>query len=140
MTLAVAGLWELGHNVPLSEADLWTMVVRDFKVDEWHMAPVTGIANRRVQEHGDAKEMVDALRARFGLVFVTEDAQCELRHFVHPRGDACYVVGKCNYSPFLNLKIINDWAVRLDTPANDALLWPHQCLATVLWHRWSTWQ
>jgi hypothetical protein len=140
VTLAVAGLWELGHNVPYSEASLWEMVVRDYQVDQWHMAPVTGIANEVVVEWPTPAAMVEALRQKYSLVFITEQAHCELRQFAHPREDVCYVLGKCNYSPFVQLQHGEDWSVRLGTPANDALLWPHQCLATVLWHRWSQWQ
>lgn len=137
--IAVAGLWELGHNVPLQEAYLWEMVVRDFMVDEWHMSPVTGIDKPRVTEWADADEMLCSLRDRFDLVFVTEGDHLELGEFNHPQ-DACYVFGKCNWSPFMALAVPgSDWALRIKTPADKALLWPHQCAATVLWHRGQQW-
>jgi hypothetical protein len=141
VTVCVAGLWELGHNVPLSEAVLWRMVVRDFEVDEWYMHPVTGIADRRVVEWASAEEMFDHLRQRYQLVFVTEDSNTlELQHYEHPE-NACYVFGKCNWSPFLGLAVVGeDDALHLATGANLGLLWPHQCAAVVLWHRRLQWQ
>lgn len=134
MTVAIAGLWELGHNAPISEAHLWEMVIRDFMVDEWHMSPVTGIEETLVEEWQDAAQMIKAMRELMPLVFVTESAATELADFKHPT-DACYVFGKCNWSPFINLKSGDDLAVRVDTPADKGLLWPHQCATAVLWHR-----
>jgi len=139
MTVAVAGLWELGHNVPLQEACLWEMVVRDFMVDEWHMSPVTGIDQPRVTEWADAGAMLEALRRQHHLVFVTEGAPCYLSEFKHPE-NACYVFGKCNWSPFTSFAEPGDLSLCIETPAGDGLLWPHQCAATALWHRGRQWQ
>jgi hypothetical protein len=124
---------------PLTEADLWFFPVRDFEVDEWHMAPVSGIEHRLIQEWKGPEEMVDELRKRFELVFVTEDAGDELRNFSHPE-NACYVFGKANYSPFMNLRTAGDHAIKLKTSKDKALLWPHQCMVTVLWHRGLRWR
>ena len=142
MSVAVAGLWELGHNVPLSEAGLWDQPLRDFGVDEWHMSPVTGINVRErhpeLTEHPTVEGMVWSLRERFNLVWVTEDAEAELSEFEHPRY-ACYVFGKANWSPFLNLRQPDEDAVHIRTTMAAAGLWPHQCMTVVLWHRGLQW-
>jgi hypothetical protein len=138
MTVAAAGLWELGHNVPLSEAPLWEMVIRDFGVEEWHMSPVTGIANQRVTEWVEVEAMLAHQRKQRTIVFITEDGQFDLAELNHPL-DVCYVTGRCNFSPFLNLVCPGDLSVRISTANNKALLWPHQCLAIALWHRRSQW-
>lgn len=138
MTVAVAGLWELGHNVPLQEAPLWALPLRDFGVTQWHMTPTTGISSQPLLEWHDAEDMVAKLRQAYPLVFVTEDADQELGDFVHPR-DACYVFGKANWSPFASLCQPGDLAVRLDTRQGKGLLWPHQALVAVLWHRRQQW-
>lgn len=138
MTFAVAGLWELGHSVPLTEASLWEMIVRDFEVDEWHMAPITGIDEPLVKEWHNAAEMISALRSEMELVFVTENGAAELADFIHPK-NACYVFGKCNWSPFLSFGLVTDHKIKIGTPADKALLWPHQCAAVVLYHRRGQW-
>ena len=115
------------------------MVVRDFEVDEWHMHPVTGIDNPRVVEWDDVNVMLQTLRDRYWLVFVTEGAPCDLAEFKHPE-NACYVFGKCNWSPFISFAEPGDLSLKIETSANKGLLWPHQCAATVLWHRGRQWQ
>ncbi len=141
MAVAVAGLWELGHNVPLQEAHLWGTMLRDFEVEAWHMSPVTGIAERRVEEWPEPERMIEALREQYDLVFVTEDSSVpELQHFEHPE-NSCYVFGKANYSPFIALRQHEtDLALHIHTPAGKGLLWPHQCAVAVLWHRGLQWQ
>lgn len=138
MTVAVAGLWELGHAAPISEAPLWEHPLRDFAVDEWHMSPVAGIAGFEVTEWADAFEMIHSLRSRFPLVFVSEQADSELSEFIHP-ASACYVFGKANWSPFLSMATAEDHAIRIDTALGSGQLWPHQCLVAALWHRRSQW-
>lgn len=140
MTIAVAGLWELGWSAPLTEADLWSYPIQEFGVDEWHMAPISGISiTNAVREHSTPGRMVDCLRDRFTLVFVTEDAETELADLAHPE-DACYCFGKANWSPFMNLRQSGDLEVRLKTVNGSAGLWPHQCMVTVLWHRGLQWR
>jgi hypothetical protein len=136
--IAVAGFWELGYNVPIIEADLWNFPLLDFGVDEWNMSPITGIAGFTVKEWADAEQMLDTMRFEYTLVFVTEKGEEELSSFTHPE-NACYVFGKATFSPFLGMKKENDLSVRLDTLNNKGLLWPHQCLVSVLHHRRSQW-
>lgn len=128
----VAGLWELGWSAPLTEYDWWEMVMRDFDVDEHYMTPISGI-NRPVTEVANIE---DAMVANPGLtvVFVDERADTELQDFVHPE-NALYVLGKVSYSGFLAHKRDQDLAVRIQTNANKALLWPHQAAAVVLYDR-----
>lgn len=43
MSIKVGGVWELNWNAPLQESWLWTFVLREFGITDWHMTPVTGI-------------------------------------------------------------------------------------------------
>ena len=58
MSVAVAGLWELGWNTPIKEADLWEFMLRDMGVNLWSMAPVSGITGRPVNEYNDMDEII----------------------------------------------------------------------------------
>lgn len=133
MTVKVGGMWELGWSAPITEADLWMYPLRDFAVDEWHMTPISGIANRQVREHASVGEMLSAC-GDVTVVFVDERADIELRDFTHP-DDAMYVFGKANYSPLLSHRKPGDVAVRFDTAATDGLIWPHQAMTVILYDR-----
>lgn len=140
MSIAIAGLWELGHSAPLTEAGLWSYPLRDFAVDEWHMSPVSGIANEELlTEWDDPHEMIRRLGESHRLVFVTENAGTELADFEHPTGPTCYVFGKATWSPFKTMATENDLSVRIGTRRGLGLLWPHQCMVSVLWHRRQQW-
>lgn len=139
MSLAVAGLWELGWSAPITEAELWIHPMRDFGVSHWHMAPVSGVVVQfSLQEWKRPDVMFEALRNRHTLVFVSENAETELADFEHPE-NACYCFGKANYSPFMNMMTDDDLSVRIATKENRARLWPHQAMVAVLWHRGSQW-
>jgi hypothetical protein len=145
VAVAVAGLWELGYNAPFTEAHLWEHPVRDFAIDEWHMSPVTGIANASLVEWQSSTEMFDSLRQRYRLVFVTEAVEysphvpCELEKFTHPE-TCCYVFGRTNWSPFLSHAIRDDDVVCMSTATGLGLSMAANVLFTVLWHRRLQWQ
>jgi hypothetical protein len=114
------------------------MIVREFRVDLWTMAPVTGIAEGNLREFRDLGEILRAVRNRFTIVFVDENARTELAEFQHPR-EAFYVFGRIAHSPTPELARPNDCGVRIDTPAKTGLLWPYQVAPVVLYHRSTQW-
>ena len=79
MTVKVASLWEFGWSCPIMEEHQWRMMLDDFGVDEWIMAPITGI-DRRVTEYRSIGNILDANE---GLVpvYVDEKAEVELADF-----------------------------------------------------------
>lgn len=130
--IKVAGVWELGWNAPLSEFDLWNFPLRAFEVEEWYMMPVSGILKPRVTE---VYHIQEAITVNPGLipVYLDEDGAESLRDFVHPE-DALYILGKAGFSPWR----ANDkkgLSVKIETPQGGGLLWPHQCIAIVLYDR-----
>lgn len=134
MTVHVAGVWELGWNTPIKEADLWEHPLRDFEVDRWWMTPVSGIGNRRVAERATLPEILDQARNDgLTVVFVDERGETPLTDFVHPE-HALYVFGKASFSP-LSLRKEGEGSIVIDTPANLGGLWPHQAASIVLYDR-----
>lgn len=129
--IGVAGIWELGWSVPIVEADMWQMSLREFGVKELHMTPITGIDKKWIHEYSTMDELLLANHDAVP-VFVDEKAECELTYFTHPQ-DALYVFGKGNWSPFNNMA--KDHAsVRIGS-TKPGMLWPHQALAIVLYDR-----
>jgi hypothetical protein len=139
--IKIAGLWELGWNNPLSESWLWSFVLREFGVMDWRMSPVTGIlhnerhAGMNLTEFNDIREMLDS-SPDLPRVFVDEFGECELQDFTHPE-DCMYVFGNAGTSPMKipGAKREQDFSVRIRTPNPSGVLWPHQCLLTVLYDR-----
>lgn len=139
MTIKVAGIWELGWNVPLNESWLWTFPLREFNVTDWHMTPVTGIRHNeshtdmQLTEHHTVKEMVDSMPEEYARVFIDETGAVPLKDFSHPE-NAVYFFGKAGENP-TGWKREQDVSVYIPTIANNGVMWPHQVLVTVLYDR-----
>ena len=132
MTVAVAGIWELGWNTPIKEMDLWEYPLRDFGVDAFYMAPVSGIQNQQVIERHSIEEVL-ADNDDLIHVYVDERGTYSLPEFAHPK-NALYIFGRANRS-LLSLARPGDITLRIPTPHNLATLWQHQCAALVLYDR-----
>lgn len=138
----VAGLWELDWNVPITESWLWTFVLREFNVNSWHMSPVTGIKNNESHsglsliEYDTCPQMVDSLKEddSYIRIFVDEKGDTLLPEFTHPE-KAIYFFGCAGRSPTPH-KSEGDIVLRIPTLMNQSVLWPHQCLLTVLYDRY----
>lgn len=136
--IKVAGLWELGWNTPIKEMDLWEYPLREFAVDELIMSPVSGI-KARVTEVASIEDAI-ANNPDLTPVFCHESAECSMTDFDHPE-NALYIFGKANCSPFNNLhKKVASQSVRIETPSNKGMLWPHQAASIVLYDRFTKWQ
>jgi len=139
--IKVSGLWELNWNTPLCESWMWTFVLREFGVTDWKMSPVTGIqhnerhADMVLTEFNSAEEMINA-ENDLVRVFLDENGDVELKDFVHPK-DCVYIFGNAGTAPvrIQGVKRDQDFTVRIQTPNPSGVLWPHQCLLTVLYDR-----
>jgi hypothetical protein len=139
MAVKVAGIWEQSWNIPLSESHMWTFPLREFNVMDWAMCPITGITHNesrtkmKLTEYETIKEMVDEFSEDYVRVFVSEKGETTLDKFEHPE-NAIYFFGNVGRSP-IERKREGDLSVRLQTYANNGVMWPHQILAVVLYDR-----
>lgn len=132
--IKVAGIWELGWNTPIMEYDLWHFPMRDFKVDEWYMSPISGINKGKITEIATIRESID-LNPDFTPIFVDENGSEDLADFKHPE-NALYILGKAGGSPMIK----TDMSVKIETKEGKGLLWPHQAICIVLHDRLKKWQ
>lgn len=140
--IKVAGIWELGWNIPLSESYLWSFPLREYGVKEWAMTPVSGIihneayAGMNLTEYHSPDEMVEHFTGECVRVFVDEKGEIPLQDFVHPE-NAVYFFGNAGRSPMNTAKSMRegDLSVKLVTVANNGVMWPHQCLVAVMHDR-----
>lgn len=128
----VAGLWELGWNTPIKEVDLWEYPLRDFEVEAFYMAPISGIRHAMVQERNSIEEIIKEC-GDYSLVFVDERGKIPLKEFEHPK-KALYIFGKASESTMPMAKH-GDHTLRIETRINRGMLWPHQAAALVLYDR-----
>lgn len=127
--IKVAGVWELGWNTPIMEYDLWKFPMRDFGVDEWYMAPISGIQKGNITEVAFIKDAIH-LNPDFTPVCIDENGTTDLEEFTHPE-NALYLLGKAGGSPNAD----SGFSVRIPTKENKGLLWPHQAICIVLYDR-----
>jgi hypothetical protein len=133
--VTVVGLWEVGYNVPLIEHHQWAFPLRDYRVDQWIMTPITGIASDHVRELPDTQAALEELASDHTIVFVDENGVTDLADFQHPE-NAAYVLGRAGISPYRAYGGTTPHeSVRITTPAGLALLWPHQAIVLVLHDR-----
>jgi hypothetical protein len=139
MSVKVAGIWELSWNIPLCESFLWTFVLREFNVMDWAMCPITVIKHNEsrtkmsLTEYETMEEMVEEFSGGYVRVFVSEKGETTLDKFEHPK-NAIYFFGNVGRSP-IERKREGDLSVRLQTFANNGVMWPHQILAVVMYDR-----
>jgi hypothetical protein len=144
--IRVAGHWELSWNTPIKEAELWNLPLRDFEISHWYMWPVSGIKHNEQQKvllhERDDLESILKENAALTHVYVEpynaaypQHKPQDLRTFVHPQ-DVLYVFGSAHYNPVMfNFMRKHDTSVMVPTIQNRGVLWPHQCLVTLLYDR-----
>jgi len=143
MAVAVAGHWELSWSSPIKEADLWNLPLRDFGVSEWWMWPVSGVRNNEqrtvqlferdslrtiLEDNGDTTKVFVEAPGFFDFETVM------LNEFEHP-DDVLYIFGSAHFNPTVANMREDDVAVTIPTVEGKGVLWPHQCLVTVLYDR-----
>lgn len=144
MSVKVAGIWELNWNTPLCESHLWTFPLREFNIMDWAMSPITGITHNEnntkmsLTEYQTVSEMVEEFSGDCVRVFVDEKGETPLDEFKHPE-NAIYFFGNAGRAP-TDYKREGDLSVRLQTVANNGVMWPHQILVAVMYDRQTKWQ
>ena len=129
--IEVAGVWEQGWSVPITEYISWEMVLNEFGVSRMNMAPITGIHKKYVYEYPTVEEIIKD-RSHLTPVFVDENTDKTLSEFEHPE-NALYILGRVSHSPYI--AIGKDYtAVKIETP-KPGMLWPHQALSIILYDR-----
>lgn len=128
--------------VPMTEAPLWSLPLRDFGVSEWRMVPISGIKNR--EQKVPLKEYPSYEAALEGLegtrVFFEPRTSHQnpdtiwLHDFEHPE-DAVYIFGSAHYNPTLFHKRPDDVIVSIKTIQDKGVLWSHQAAVVALYDR-----
>jgi len=151
--ITIVGHWDIGYHAPITEQFYWSFPLRDFKVDEWWMSPISGIRNveghsitlKEANSYQDIFEQIDPDIQRVFLEpinkaqGVTKDDIIWLHDFKHPN-DAVYVFGSAHYNPTA-LKRDQDVIVTIKTIDDKGVLWGDQCAAIVLYDRMvKSWQ
>ena len=126
--IEVAGIWEIGRNVPIMEADLWKCALRSYGLKHLSMTPITGIHAPWISEFSNVEDMLSAYPDHVP-VFVDEKADIELDDFEHPE-NPLYVFGRSNFSPFSNMAN-GHLSLRIECD-ELGMLWPHQILPMIL--------
>ena len=147
MSVSVVGHWELSWNTPIKEAELWNLPLRDFGVEDWWMWPVSGIRHNeqkvRLSERRDLNTILDHVTNQ--RVFIEPRGfydleSIDLPDFTHPE-DVTYIFGSAHFNPTIGSMGPDDVAVTIPTIGNAGVLWPHQCLVTILYDRMvKSWQ
>jgi hypothetical protein len=133
--IKVAGLWEVGWNTPIKEAEQWEFPLRDYGVDEYIMSPVSGIglSNPNVKEVAELGDYLQQQRANgYTIVFSDERAEQTLDSFTHPADNVIYVFGKASLSPMVAYGQPQDLSLKIMTKNNLGLLWPHQAAVLIM--------
>jgi len=133
MTVKVVGSWEFGWSTPIMEYDLWHFTMRDFEVDQWLMTPISGITAQNIIERINIAAVVTN-NPTLTAIYVDENGEADLENFTHP-ADCLYIFGKASYSPWIEAGSPANASVKIVTPANEGLLWPHQAAGIVLYDR-----
>ena len=139
---AVLAHWEWRDMVPMTEAPLWNLPLRDFGVVDWRMVPVSGIRNserrvplREFPSYEEALE-VDGLRR----VFIEPRSTHEtpetvwLHDFEHPK-ECVYIFGSAHYNPAVMHRREGDDVVSIKTVQDKGVLWSHQAAVIALYDR-----
>lgn len=142
--IKVAGHWELSWNTPIKEAELWNLPLRDFKIKDWYMWPISGIRHNEYQVTLHEKSSFEEIIAEnkdfphvyiepYNSMFENIKPQ-DLREFKHPK-DALYIFGSAHFNPALKSARETDSIVMVPTIDNKGVLWPHQCLVAIFYDK-----
>jgi hypothetical protein len=143
--VAILAHWEWRDMVPMTEAPLWNLPLRDFGIEDWRMVPVSGIRNEEPQVHLKEFATYDAALEGCTLrrVFIEPRTKHHnpdtiwLHDFEHPE-ECIYVFGSAHYNPTLFHRRTGDAVVSVKTFHDKGVLWSHQAAAITLYDRWQS--
>lgn len=142
--IKVVGNWELSWNTPIKEAELWNFLLRDFQISEWYMWPISGIKHSEdhsvnLHERQTLEEVLEENKdiphvyvEPYNPAFPDIKPQ-DLREFEHPE-DVLFIFGTAHFNPATRARE-QDKILMVPTIENKGVLWPHQCLAVILYDR-----
>jgi len=131
--VTIVGWWDMGYDAPITELNRWMYMLKDFDINLFHMIPVSGISDPKLDEYATIQEVFDLYKGiNAPAVFLDENATATLDNFVHPE-NAIYVFGKSNYSPLGHMRT-GDVSIKIDTPKVGGL-WGDQACSLVLYDR-----
>lgn len=144
--VAVLGHWELGYHAPITEKFYWSLPLRDFEVDEWHMVPVSGVNNTEKVKLTEWKAYGDyfAVSPNLKRVFIEPRTKHQnpdtiwLHDYEHPQ-DCVYIFGSAHYNPTISHCREEDDVVSIKTAQDKGVLWADQALCIVLYERSKQW-
>ena len=141
-------MWDIGYHAPITEQYYWALALRDFKVDEWHMAPVSGIRPAepvKLIEWETYDEFFES-NQELTRVFIEPRTAHQnpdttwLHEFEHPE-DCVYIFGSAHYNPTLQHCREQDTVVSIKTLDDKGVLWADQAMCLVLYDRMTkSWQ
>lgn len=143
--VVLLGNWEIGYHAPITEQYYWNLPLRDFKVDEWWMCPVSGIKNseeskiplKEAVDYAEAFSKIDPMLQRVFIEPRTDHYNPDttwLHNFEHPE-NCVYIFGSAHYNPTLKYKREQDVVVSIKTAEDRGVLWADQCSCIVLYDR-----
>jgi hypothetical protein len=129
--------------VPMTEAPLWNLPLRDFGITDWRMVPVSGIRN---SQHKVPLREFPTYEAAFEgcalqRVFIEPRSHetpetVWLHDFEHPE-ECVYIFGSAHYNPAVMHKRHGDDVVSIKTVQDKGVLWSHQAAVIALYDRHS---
>ena len=146
--VSVLGHWEIGYHAPITEQYDWAFPLREFKVTDWNMSPVSGIRNREREVNLTEWNTYDdyfAANPDKKRVFFEARTKHEnpdtiwLDEYEHPE-DCVYVFGVAGFNPTRLYAREQDDIVSIRTPASKGLLWADQAMPIALYERAKQWQ
>ena len=141
--IEVLGTWDIGYHAPITEQYYWALALRDFKVDKWHMAPVSGInlAEPAVDlTEWKTYEDFFAVNQSQTRVFIEPRTAHQnpdttwLHEFNHP-SDCIYIFGSAHYNPTMQHCREQDTVVSIKTNDDKGVLWADQAMCITLYDR-----
>lgn len=141
--IAVLAHWEWRDMVPMTEAPLWNLPLRDFGVEDWRMVPVSGIRNSEPKVPLREFPTYEAALEECQLQRVFIEPRTEkynpdtvwLHDFDHPE-DCIYIFGSAHYNPTVFHRRQDDPVVSIKTFQDRGVLWSHQAAVVTLYDRW----
>jgi hypothetical protein len=139
--VAVLAHWEWRDMVPMIEAPLWSLPLRDFGVTDWRMVPVSGIRNgerkvplREFLTYDAALDGCELQRVFIEPCSHETPETVWLHDFNHPR-ECIYIFGSAHYNPTLFHRRLQDEIVSIKTVQDKGVLWSHQAAVIALYDR-----
>ena len=140
--VTIVGHWELENSAPLNEAKSWELLLRDFGITRWYMAPISGIKlNEQTitliewQTYEEIFNDLDPSIPRWYIeprTYVTPNTTW-LHNLNHPE-DIIYVFGSVNVTS-AGMARENDLIVSIKTIEDKGVMYAWNAVSIILYDR-----